>query len=80
MARRSSAQPPRCWVADNLAVVHRTLSTPAPLTTEAVLAWHRRLMRHDTMLEARVFIARGDEDPITAFERPAAGRNPREHW
>ena len=41
------------WVADNLAVVNQALSTPAPLTIARVLAWHRRLMRHDSVLEAR---------------------------
>jgi Fic family protein len=39
------------WVADNLAVVSEALVTPAPLTVERVLAWHRRLMRHDMTLE-----------------------------
>jgi Fic family protein len=41
------------WVADNLAVVNQALSASAPLTTETVLAWHRRLMRHDTVLDPR---------------------------
>lgn len=40
-------------VADNLAVVNQALSTPAPLTTETVLAWHRLLMRRDTVLDPR---------------------------
>lgn len=48
-------------VADNLAVVTEALSTPAPLTTDRVLAWHRRLMRHDSWLEARHVGAWRDE-------------------
>jgi Fic family protein len=34
------------WVSDNLAVVTDALTTPGPLTTELLLEWHRRLMRH----------------------------------
>jgi Fic family protein len=34
------------WVADNLAVVAQALATPAPLTPEALLDWHTRLMEH----------------------------------
>jgi Fic family protein len=34
------------WVSDNLAVVTDALATPGPLTTDMLLGWHRRLMRH----------------------------------
>jgi Fic family protein len=34
------------WVSDNLAVVTDALATPGPLTTDSLLEWHRRLMRH----------------------------------
>lgn len=33
-------------VADNLAVITDSLRTPGPMTTEILVAWHRRLMRH----------------------------------
>lgn len=49
------------WVADNLAVVNQTLSTPAPLDAGTILAWHRRLMRHDTPLDPRHIGAWRDE-------------------
>jgi Fic family protein len=41
------------WVADNLAVITAALATRPPLTTETLLAWHARLMRHATTIEGR---------------------------
>ncbi|MBO0748057.1 MAG: Fic family protein, partial [Acidimicrobiaceae bacterium] len=41
------------WVADNLAAISDALETPAPLTVEVLLGWHRRLMRHATRVEPR---------------------------
>lgn len=44
--KRKEDQGVAAWVADNLAVVARALSTPAPLTVETLLGWHARLMEH----------------------------------
>lgn len=41
------------WVADNLAVVTESLRTPGPLTVDALLAWHSRLMRNAPTIAAR---------------------------
>lgn len=47
------AAPVASWVADNLAVVNEALAAQGELTESMLLAWHTRLMRSQTTIEAR---------------------------